>query len=168
MVKSFSNILFLLFLTFFSCGYHFEGSGASLPQGLEKISVNLFDNNSGYSGIASYLKDSFIFEFSKKNMLADKKESGGTLHGEILRITLSDASVNSSAGSYEKRISVIVNISIRNKNNLVIYERKNISEEAVFKSSAGETSSFGVPKDSLHEVSDKMARKIVSIITSNF
>lgn len=152
-----------------SCGYHFEGSG-SLPGGITKIKVMAFDNRSGYSRITSSLRDEFIYEFSKKDMIAsDESETGfGTLNGEIVSINVSNASKTSSDTAYERRVSIVVNILVKDKKGKPVFERKNISENYVFESSSGQSSGFGVPLDAIDEVANKLAKRVASVITSDF
>jgi len=158
--------LFFLFV-FASCGYHFSGSG-SLPSGIKKADVGIFENKTGFSRIDSCLRDEFIQEFSRYNIFASDKNARGIIKGQILNMAVSNPVKSSSGGSYERRINIVLNVSFEDFNGKVLFKRNNFSENYVFETNSDDSYSFGVPYDSLSELCLKVSKRIVTELTSDF
>ncbi|MDY0132562.1 MAG: hypothetical protein RBR53_07825 [Desulforegulaceae bacterium] len=162
------NLVFLVILfVFISCGYHFSGSG-SLPLGIKKADVDIFENQTGFSGIDSCMRDEFIQEFSKYNIFATGKEAKGILKGEILKMSISNPVKKSSGGSYERRLSIVLNLRFVNLKGKVLFRRNNFSENYVFETNSDESFSFGVPYEDMRELCLKVSRRVVMELTSDF
>ena len=159
--------LSILILFLISCGYKFSGQG-SLPGGIKKLSISIFENRTGYAKVSSILKEEFVSEFSRMGVIASDDLAEGVLKGEIVRINISTASKKSSDSAFERRVSMVINVRIENSENKTVYERKGISDNYVFEASEGNSSGFGVPNSALEELCDKMSKKVASVITSNF
>ena len=54
----------MLTAVFFSCGYHFAGSG-SFPAGVSRIFITLLENRSAETGAESIFTSDLIFEFTR-------------------------------------------------------------------------------------------------------
>ena len=48
-IHKFFNFLLLLLIT--SCGYHFQGSGSSLPDDIKTIAIDIVENDTTFSGL---------------------------------------------------------------------------------------------------------------------
>ncbi|MCB9481493.1 MAG: hypothetical protein H6680_06710 [Desulfobacteraceae bacterium] len=162
------KILFLFSIIMLaSCGYHFSGEG-SLPDGIKKAEVGIFQNKTGFSRIGSCIRDEFISEFSRNNILACDGNAQGVIKGEILNMAVSNPVKSSSGGSYERRISIVLNISFEDLNGKVLFRRNNFSENYVFETGSNDSYSFGVPYNAMKELCFKVSRRIVTELLSDF
>jgi outer membrane lipopolysaccharide assembly protein LptE/RlpB len=162
------KLLFVfLILTIASCGYHFSGGG-SLPSGIKKADVGIFENRTGFSRIDSCLRDEFIREFSRYNILASNENAQGFIKGEILNMSVSNPVKSSSGGSYERRISIVLNVTFEDLNGEVLFKRNNFRENYVFETNSDDSYSFGVPYDAMSELCLKISRRIMMELTSDF
>lgn len=165
MIKKISILIFLSL--FFSCGYKVSNTG-TLPNNLKKIDVALFENKTGFSRLEYRLKNEFVSELTKVNLFGSKKAKNGVLNGEIIKLDISTASKGSFDDAYERRVSIVINLNIIDNRGKTIYVKKGLMENYVFEASLGDLSEFGVPESALEEVCNKLAKRGVSLITSNF
>lgn len=157
----------LLFFVLSACGYHFSGGG-SLPGSIKKAEIGNFENKTGFSRIDICMKDEFIREFSRYNILGSADNSEGILKGEILNMAVSNPIKSSSGGSYERRITIVVNIVFEDLKGEVLFKRNNFRENYVFETNSDQSYSFGVPYDAMSELCLKVSRKVVMELTSDF
>jgi hypothetical protein len=75
---------------------------------------------------------------------------------------------SSSGGSYERRITIVVNIVFEDLKGEVLFKRNNFRENYVFETNSDQSYSFGVPYDAMSELCLKVSRKVVMELTSDF
>jgi len=143
------------------------GFGA-LPGGIKTVYVDIFENNSGYSGADVYLNERFVFELSKYVKISSRENADAILQGQISEIKLSTASKKSSTSGYERRITMTVNVGLISRDGKrVLFQRKNLNEDYVFDVSTN-NSDFSVPSTALSEVGDKISKKVSLLMMSDF
>ncbi|MDY0360008.1 MAG: LPS assembly lipoprotein LptE [Desulforegulaceae bacterium] len=162
-----NNFFLLVFFVLNGCGYHFSGSG-SLPSSIKKAEIGIFENRTGFSRIDTCMRDEFIREFSRYNILGSEDKAQGILKGQILNMSVSNPVKSSSGGSYERRITIVLNIVFEDFKGSVLFKRNNFSENYVFETSSDDSYSFGVPYDAMSELCVKVSRRIVMELTSDF
>lgn len=162
-------IFLLLPFLFFSCGYKVAGTGGGhLPAGLKSVEVFFFENRTGFSRVQSILKGELSSELSRKGFTSSDKVLDGTLGGEITNISVTTASKESSDSAFERRVTMVVNVHIKKMDGTVVFSRKGISENYVYKASSGNSSGFGVPTSALESLCEKMSKRIVLLAGSDF
>ena len=63
-IKKYAWALILLGSFLSACGYRFAGGG-SLPSGITSISVEMFENRTGETGVENIITNDLIYEFTR-------------------------------------------------------------------------------------------------------
>jgi len=112
------TILFLLLLI--SCGYRFSGESTSFPGNIQSLCLQIPENRSLQEGFELQFSDDLFYELSKWKKLRvsyDDENAQGFLTGQIKSISTDTASRDYKGNTKEKRIKVVISLSLINKEN---------------------------------------------------
>ena len=148
------KIIFCLFLALLimisACGYRFSGTG-TLPEGIERICIIMFENRTTETGLEKTVTNAFIYEFSRNgiSVLKDRLGADAVLEGVITAMR-----EEIIAQSPERRIVFSVDLKLLTGDGRVVWLRKDVS--------GSETYIGEAQNDSLTQGNRKLAFDILS------
>ena len=126
------SVIFVLAFT--GCGYRFPGGGA-FPRGVERIFVEVFENNTNETGVENIVTSVLIDEFilREKNSIAGNiKDADSILSGSVARITIHTISARGRDSASERRVTVSLNLNLNDKDGEVIWAAKGLSDDQAY------------------------------------
>ncbi len=165
-------LIFLAFGIFVftdSCGYKFSNKG-TLPSGITKLSVGIFENNSSESGAENYFTAALINELvhTTNAMVVDKKNASAFIKARIESITFGTLTRKTDESVSEIRISAVVDLSLIDKSKNTIWSVQNFSDYEDYAVSNSNISDEAAKRGAVKKIAERIAEKIVSRMRDNF
>jgi len=111
-----------------SCGYRFTG-GEGLPQGIEKLYIQLLDNKTTEPGvdvvITSELKNEFIQKY--RGVLVDRKVAEAVLSGAVVGIQTETVSRRGALRALARRVDMSIDLILKTTDGQRIWFAKSIT-----------------------------------------
>ncbi len=107
-IKLFSILLVTLFV--FSCGYHFSGTGAIVPEGVNTISIPVFFNGTNEPYIDVEVTQAVVEEFLTDGRLkvVGLEEAELALRGKVVQYEVSPISYTPASYVQQYRVKLVV------------------------------------------------------------
>ena len=160
----------LMCLVIAACGYRFSGAG-TLPKGVKRIFVNLFENRTAEVGLENRITNDVISEFviKRKDTLVTQSEADAILKGTIVSLR-KDAISRTGAGEVqERRVEVVVNVSLVDPSGKTIWSAQGVSAAEAYAAGGIEDSTSGSGRSgALTDLSKRIAEKIYNRLTEDF
>jgi len=151
------------------CGYKFTGGG-ELPKGVQTIFIDLFENRSRDVDLETQLANDLTNEFilKRKKALVAENKAEAILTGTIVAVSSSTISQTKQGASVERRLRMVVNVELRNRQSEIIWQRKRIidNEEYLVGGSSSETDANR--DEALTVLTERMAEQIFNKLTDEF
>src|SRR5574337_749200 len=99
-----------------SCGYHFSGTGAIVPEGLKTISIPVFLNETGEPYVDVEVTQAVVEEFMTDGRLAvvSLEDADLALKGRVIKYEVKPLSYNSASSVLQYRVHLVVQASLVN------------------------------------------------------
>ncbi len=168
--RFFSGLLLVLaIVATIGCGYKFAGQG-SLPMNIMSISVDILVNKTAETGVENGLTNDITYEITRngKATLKDRADAEANLTGVITNAIVDTISRTDVTSSSERRIRFIVDMTLTNKDGVVIWSKKGIthSEEYVV---AGDKNTTEANKAvAITVLSQRLGEKVYNALVENF
>jgi outer membrane lipopolysaccharide assembly protein LptE/RlpB len=170
MHKRTSLLLFVLIMTFsHSCGYRFAGSG-NLPEGVQRISVDIIKNNTAETGLGNTFTNDLIYEFirSGRTVYPNQEGAEAVLSGTIRSIGISSAVRSDSTSSTERRVTITADIKLTANDGRVIWSAKGISQHQTYMVEEDKQATEENKSDAIEYVSKRLAEYIIRSMSDDF
>ena len=161
----------MLTAVFFSCGYHFAGSG-SFPAGVSRIFITLLENRSAETGAESLFTNDLIFEFTrsrKENLAQERSTADGILSGTIVSLSVENISRSTVSTAVERRVTGILNLRLESPEGRLLWSSGNIVESQAYAVVDGNKTATDQNKsEAIAAVSIKIAESAFNRLTDDF
>lgn len=135
MFSSIERIMALMGLSVLivACGYGFVGSSGP-PKGLNTIFVSLIENQTAEIGAEIVLTDQLKNEFIRKykGQIVPQEQAEGILSGRITDVRSWTVARRSAQSSLEKRVSVTIDLTLKNQAGEVVWFTRGMSGSEVY------------------------------------
>ncbi len=158
-----------LFSVVNSCGYRFSKSG-DIPNGITKLSVNVFENKSSESGAENFFTTALINELvhTTNAEIVDKKIADAFIKARIESITFGTLTRKTDESVSELRVSAVVDLKMFDKSGKVIWSVHNFSDYEDYAVSNSNISDEAARRGAVEKIAARIAEKIVSRMRDNF
>ena len=152
-----------------SCGYRFS-NGGNIPNGITKLSVKIFENNSSETGAENAFTTALINELvqSTNADIVDQKDAAALIKGRIDSITFGSLTRDSIDAVNSIRITAIVDLDMTDRTGGVIWSVHNFSDYEDYSFANENTLDTAARKQAIEKIADRIAEKIVSKMQDNF
>ncbi|MCP4162429.1 MAG: LptE family protein [Deltaproteobacteria bacterium] len=164
-------LIFLILISFFSCGYKFTGSG-NFPKGVTKVYIPIFENKTSETSVETTLTNELSLQIIKKGkvtIVEDKDQADAYLYGTI--ITLKDNSVSSddSETSGESKLTLYADIKLKKTDGKILLNLKNINDSKSYvTSSSNKQTTLNNKSEALSTLCENLAEAIYNRLTDDF
>jgi len=110
--------LFLAFLTFIGCGYHFSGKGEAFPKDVNSIYVATFVNSSKNVGLEKEISSALRSEFRRRGrvrLVNQLDQADAILSGVVRSLNANVVSVNASDEVLQYQAILVVDMTLRRR-----------------------------------------------------
>lgn len=163
-------LLFVLIMTFsHSCGYRFAGSG-NLPEGVQRISVDIIKNNTAEVGLGNTFTNDLIYEFTRsgRTVYPNHESAEAVLSGTIRTIGISSAVRSDSTSSTERRVTITADIKLTANDERVIWSAKGISQNQTYIVEEDKQATEENKSDAIEYVSKRLAEYVIRSMADDF
>ena len=163
-------LLFLCFL-FIHCGYHFRGTGSSLPDHIQKINVPMFKNQTTRYQLDLKLTQGVIDELvarGKVEITGNIESADAVLIGEISSFVANPIAFSGEASADRYNITVVAKIVLRDLvSKRVIFSNPSFIYQEEYEVPEG-TDFETVELEAIDKIAEKFARSLVITILEGF
>jgi outer membrane lipopolysaccharide assembly protein LptE/RlpB len=152
-----------------ACGYRFAGGG-SLPSGITSVSVEMFQNRTGETGVETIITNDLIYEFNRHEqvVVTGSDKADAILTGVVQSISETTISHTGEYTSDERRVVLNVDLQLTNKSGGVIWSAKGLSENEAYKVMPGKSSTERSKRIAIQRLSKRLAENIFNRLTADF
>lgn len=121
-------------LLFASCGYHFSGTGALVPEGRKTIFIPVFFNSTTEPYVDVELTQAVIEEFMTDGRLeiVGPEEAELALHGKILKYEVIPLSYNPQSYVQQYRVHLVIEASLEDlKSRKILWREQGIESSLI-------------------------------------
>lgn len=167
------KIICLLFLCFFfiKCGYHFRGTGSSLPPHIKKIYIPFFKNLTTQYDLEVKLTQEFINEMvarGKVEITGNAQSADAILIGEITSFRAIPIAFSGETTADRYNIKIIAKIVLRDLvNQKIIFSNPRYVYQQEYQVPEG-TDFESVQIEAIEKVAERFARSLVITILEGF
>jgi outer membrane lipopolysaccharide assembly protein LptE/RlpB len=159
-------LIFVLCFVLSSCGYRFLGSG-SLPEGVEKVHVEILENSTSETGAENIFTNSLRYEFIRQKKNATRELADAFLSGKIKSLSYKTIAHRRSNTSIERRVTVIVALELKDSEGNILWF-KNVSAREAYDVVDDKLSTEQNRKQAISELSERLAENAYYSLTDNF
>ena len=159
--------LTLLLLT--ACGYHFSGGG-DLPAGIKTVSIGIFENRSGETGIETLITNDLVNQFTRFDnvRIVDREAAEAVLTGTIKSSRIRTIAHSSPTQPAERRITLFLDVILRNPDGQKIWSANDISASDSYEVAAEKWRTEQNKKSAIAVLSERVAERIYYRLTDRF
>ncbi len=152
-----------------ACGYKF-GPRLSIPGNPESIAVLPFKNIAREPGLDTLITNSLITEFSRSGIriTADPSVADEIITGVIRRVTSRPVARTDIITTRLKRITVTIDVSIRDRDGNVIWARTGITDTQDYVSDPDRVICDEMRKNALKRIARRTAQKLFQLMARRF
>jgi hypothetical protein len=155
------------------CGYHTAGKVNGLPPDIRTIAVPAFVNQTQTYRVEQVLTSAVIREFNTRTRYHIVTNSGAdadaVLHGTVLQTDFVPVTYDSVSGRASSAlVTVVVRVSLVDRNNHVIWENPNYSFHEQYQVSREISSFFEEDQPAVDRLADEFARTLVSNVVEAY
>ena len=159
----------ILLLTLSACGYRFSGGG-SLPGGVKRVTVGVFSNSSGETGVEGIISNDIVYEFTRngKDFTPRKESADAVLSGSVLSVTTWPISRRSTHNVQERRISVTISLKMTDSKGGILWQAPTLSENEEYEVTDEKGTTEQNKRKAIQKLSRRLAERVFYQMTDNF
>jgi len=166
------SILFLLALS--GCGYHLVGTATYLPEDLQTLHVELFENQTARADMDQRVAEALNLEWVRRGRfeLVDRADNADlVLSGTITRLSVVPVSFDSSGRATEYQMTLLTEVrlsDVRGEDPILLWENKSFSRRTSYAVDEDAVDYFDRQRAAMDELSTDYARALVSAVLEGF
>ena len=153
-----------------ACGYQMVGKETHVPPGLSSIAIPTFKNKTFEPGIEIPFTQAFLNEFiqDRRVKVVSRAEADSILEGVVTDFTTSGVAYDRSGFVLQYAITVVVNLTLKDRTGKVLWEEKGASEGQWFRASSIGVTNEAAKQASIQKTAGIMAERIRNRFFYNF
>jgi outer membrane lipopolysaccharide assembly protein LptE/RlpB len=159
----------IIALFFSACGYRFAGSG-NLPEGIQTIAIDIFENRTTETGLENTITNDLIYEFTRKGRSVQKnsKKADAILTGVIESERISTISRQAQQSALARRVEITVSLKLTGSDGGVKWSASNVSASEDYDVSTDRQMTDIKKRQAIENLSKRLAEKVYNRLTDNF
>lgn len=152
-----------------ACGYHFAGSG-SLPGGVEKVFITVFENQTTEVGIEKKVTNALVYEFTRnqQNLVSTADDSDAVLKGSITSLYTATISRQEERTSKERRIIITVDLVLEDSRGEALWNARGMNADQTYALGDDATAAENNRNEALTLVTQRLAEDVYNRMTDDF
>ena len=161
--------LWLIILSLSACGYHFSGGG-ELPEGIQKVSIGIFENKSGETGIETLLTNDLVNQFTRFDnvRIVGASEAEAMLTGIIKASRIRTIAHTSPNQPAERRITLYLDVELTSPDGRRIWSANDITASDAYEVASEKYRTEQNKKSAIAVLSERVAERIYYRLTDQF
>jgi len=169
LIKIMQTLIGLTLLSLTACGYNFSGGG-DLPAGIKTVSIGIFENRSGETGIETLITNDIVNQFTRFDnvRIVDREAAEAVLTGTIKAARIRTIAHRSPTQSAERRITLFLDVTLRSPDGQKIWSANDISASDSYEVAAEKWRTEQNKKSAIAVLSERVAERIYYRLTDRF
>ncbi|MFH1985689.1 MAG: LptE family protein [Pseudomonadota bacterium] len=163
-------VTLFMILLFAGCGYQFAGGG-KVPGGVRAVSIAVFENRTGQTGLETIFTNDLIYEFTRADSVnvTTPQAADAVLSGVIQRLYITAIAHTGTTTTTEQRAIVTIDLKLTaTSDGAVLWERKGLSGEEAFSVGSTKSATNANQRAALEALFKKMAESSYNTMTADF
>ena len=159
----------LIILSLTACGYHFSGGG-ELPEGIKKLSIGIFKNKSGETGIETLVTNDLVNQFTRfENVrIVERDQAEAILTGTIKASRIRTIAHESPSQPAERRITLFLDVELTSPDGKKLWAANDISASDSYEVAPEKRRTEQNKKSAIAVLSERLAERIYYRLTDQF
>ncbi len=154
------------------CGYAFAPQGEHIDARIKKIYVEPFANKTAQAEIENFMRTAFIdqiLQYSRFKTVADLEQADAVISGKVLNLNTTALSYRKSILAAEERMTVILEVSFREKDSgKILWSSRNVMMTVDYELQDDINLLPATRKRALAKLSRDTAEKAFTLMMANF
>jgi len=156
------------------CGYHLVGTSSFLPEELQLLYLDHFENLTTWSDVDQRLNESLAAEWVRRNrfeLVEDRKRAQVVLEGVIQRISMIPVALDDRGRATEYQMTLTVRVKlmdVRGEKPEILWEDKAFSRRTSYEVDLSSVDYFDRQIQAMELVSENLARALVTAVLEGF
>lgn len=152
-----------------ACGYHFSGGG-ELPEDIQKISIGIFENKSGETGIETLLTNDLVNQFTRFDnvRIVGSGEAEAVLSGIIKASRIRTIAHTSPNQPAERRITLYLDVELTSPDGRQVWSANDITASDAYEVASEKHRTEQNKKSAIAILSERVAERIYYRLTDQF
>lgn len=161
------SFILVFFMLLSACGYRFAGGG--LPGHIKRVSVRMFENPTGETGIETLFANDLINELIRNSdlILTHDDEADAVFVGRIESLRFETISRGGTHTPFERQVKVSVSLELRGQDNLVIWSDKGLTESEAYPVMPDKLTTEHNRREAISEISKRLAEEVYDRLTNS-
>lgn len=154
------------------CGYAFAPQGEYIDARIKRIYVEPFANKTAQAEIENFMRTAFIdqiLQYSRFKTVADLEQADAVISGKVLNLNTTALSYRKSILAAEERMTVILEVSFREKDSgKILWSSRNVTMTVDYELQDDINLLPATRKRALAKLSRDTAEKAFTLMMANF
>lgn len=164
----------LLLLALSGCGYHLVGTSTYLPDDIQSLHVELFENKTARGDMDQRVGEALNLEWVRRGrfQLVDRPENADVvLSGTMTRLSVTPVSFDESGRATEYQMTLLTEVrlhDVRGEDPVLLWENKAFSRRTSYVVDEDAVDYFDRQREAMDELSTYYSRALVSAVLEGF
>lgn len=164
----------LILLAFSGCGYHLVGTSTYLPDEIQSLHVELFENKTARADMDQRVGEALNLEWVRRGrfQLVDRSENADiVLSGTMTRLNVVPVSFDASGRATEYQMTLLTEVrlhDVREDEPVLLWENKSFSRRTSYVVDEDAVDYFDRQREAMDELSRYYSRALVSAVLEGF
>jgi outer membrane lipopolysaccharide assembly protein LptE/RlpB len=156
------------------CGYHLVGTSSYLPQELQTLKVESFDNQTTWADVDQRLDESLAQEWVRRRrfqLVEEAEQADLVLRGVISRVQVSPVTFDEQGRATEYQMTLVASIElldVRGDKPEVLWDDQGFSRRTSYEVDVSAVDYFDRQIEAMEELSEDFARALVTAVLEGF
>lgn len=154
-----------------ACGYRFVGQGGAFPKNVQRIFVEMFQNNTTQTGLENTITNQIIFEFTRRNKAAlagSLEQADAMLSGVVTGKSVQTVAPRGKDAAAQRRVTLSLNLRLTKVGGEVIWVGSSITDNEVYPVSDDKLATEQNERAAIVVLTARLAEGIYNRLTDNF
>jgi outer membrane lipopolysaccharide assembly protein LptE/RlpB len=164
----------LLAVTSLACGYHLVGTVSNLPEGIERLYVEKFQNLTRWSDMDQRIVEAVSLEWVRRRkfeLVDDPLGAHVTLSGIIVSLRVTPVSFDEQGRAVEYQMTLTTSVKlqdVRGDDPVLLWEDRAFSRRTSYAVDPSAVDFFDRQTEAMDDLSEEYARAMVSAVLEGF
>lgn len=149
-----------------SCAYQFSSTDKA-PYGIQRISIQMFENRTSETGIEAIFANDLIYELTRDGRMrvAPKGQADAVMNGVVRKISVQTITHERSYVALERKVEITVDLILRDRENKVLWSADNLSMSEYYRVGHDKLETEQNRRSAIKDISRKIAQDVYQRLT---
>ena len=153
------------------CGYKFVGQGGAFPQNVQRIYVEMFQNNTTQTGLENTITNAIVFEFTRRNkagLASSLEQADAVLNGVVTGKTVQTVAPRGKDAAAQRRVTLSMNLKLIRVGGEIIWAGSSIRDNEDYPVAEDKLTTEQNEREAIVILATRLAEGIYNQLTDDF